>query len=103
MPSRATSSTCSCPFKEAGKFKLTLALTKARDYGIVQLSLDGRKLGGPLDLYDPEVTPTGPINLGLHELTAGDHTLTFEITGANPKALKSYMAGLDYVLLTPAQ
>jgi hypothetical protein len=89
--------------KDAGKYKLVLAMTKARDYGIAQLYLDDQKLGTPIDFYDPEVIPTGPITLGEHELSAGQHKLAIEITGANPKALKSYMTGLDYVKLEPAQ
>ncbi len=90
------------PVKQTGKYKLIVALTKARDYGIVQLSLDGQKLGDPIDLYDPEVVPTGRLDLGTHELTAGDHKLVLEIVGANAKAIKSYMAGLDYLKLEPA-
>ena len=31
-------------------------------------------------------------------LTEGDHTLGVEIVGANEKAVKSYMFGLDYVI-----
>ena len=89
--------------KEAGKYKLTAAMTKARDYGIAQLLLDDQKLGAPIDFYDPEVVPTGPIVLGEHELSAGQHRLTIEITGANPKAVKSYMTGLDYVKLEPVK
>ena len=87
------------PVERAGKYKLTLQMTKARDYGIVQLSLDGQKLGAPFDLYNPDVVPTGPVALGVHELTAGEHKLTVEITGANEKAEKAYMFGLDYVKL----
>ena len=45
--------------------------------------------------------PTGPLDLGAHELTAGEHKLTVEITGANRKAVKAYMVGLDYVKLEP--
>jgi hypothetical protein len=89
--------------KEAGKYRLVVAMTKARDYGIAQLYLDGQKLGAPIDFYDPEVVPTGPIALGEHELSAGQHRLTIEITGANPKAVKSYMTGLDYVKLESVQ
>jgi hypothetical protein len=74
-------------------------LTEAVDYGIVQLSLDGRQLGGPIDLYHNGVTVTGEVDLGTLELSAGEHKLTVEITGANPKAVKSYMFGLDYVRL----
>ena len=91
------------PVKDAGKYKLSVQLTKAKDYGIVQLYLDGTKLGGPIDLYNPEVIPTGALDLGTHELTAGKHKFTVEITGANEKAVKSYMAGVDYVKLDPVK
>jgi hypothetical protein len=90
------------PVKEAGKYRLTLQLTKARDYGIVQLYLDDKKLGAPFDGYNPEVVPSGPLDLGVHDLAAGKHKLTLEITGANPAAVKSYMAGVDYMKLDPA-
>jgi hypothetical protein len=90
------------PVKEAGRYRLSAVLTKARDYGIVQISLDGRKLGEPIDLYNPDVVPTmPPVSLGAHELTAGEHKLTVEITGANSKAVKAYMFGIDRVLLEP--
>ena len=91
------------PVKKAGKYELQAVLTKARDYGIVQLSLDEKKLGDPIDLYNPEVVNTKPLSLGTCELTKGDHKLTVEITGANPKAQKSYMFGLDYLLLKPVE
>ncbi|MBM4034124.1 MAG: DUF2961 domain-containing protein [Planctomycetes bacterium] len=95
--------TLAFPVPADGSYKLTVQLTKARDYGIVQLSLDGQKLGGPIDLYNPEVVPTGPLDLGTHELKAGEHRLTLELTGANDKAVKAYMAGLDYIKLEPAK
>ena len=90
------------PVKADGRYRLTAQLTKARDYGIVQLSLDGAKLGEPMDLYNPSVVPTGVIDLGVHQLAKGDHRLTLALTGANPKAVKAYMAGLDYIKLDPA-
>ncbi|MBE3096703.1 MAG: DUF2961 domain-containing protein [Planctomycetes bacterium] len=90
------------PVKDAGKYKVALQLTKARDYGIVQLYLDDKKCGGPVDLYNPNVIPSGVLDLGVHDLAAGKHKLTLEITGANEKAVKSYMAGVDYVRLEPA-
>jgi len=91
------------PVTQAGRYALTVALTKAVDYGIVQFSLDGRKLGPPVDLYHHGVVATGPLTLGTHELAAGEHKLTAEITGANPAAVKAYMVGLDYVKLEPAR
>jgi len=86
------------PVKKAGKYKVSVALTKARDYGIVQLSLDGKKAGEPIDLYNPEVVPSGPIALGEFELTEGEHVLGVQIVGANQKADPAYMFGLDYVV-----
>lgn len=90
------------PVEKAGQYVLEAHLTKAKDYGIVQLFLGSQKLGDPIDLYHPQVVPTGAIKLGARELTAGEHKLTVEITGANEKAVKSYMFGLDYVKLVPA-
>jgi hypothetical protein len=89
------------PVKAAGKYKLGMQLTKAPDYGIVQLSLDGQKLGKPIDLYRKSVRPTGGLAMGEHDLTAGEHKLTVEIIGANEQAIKSYMFGLDYLKLDP--
>ncbi|MFV0443708.1 MAG: c-type cytochrome, partial [Planctomycetaceae bacterium] len=92
--------TLSFPVREAGKYELFAVMTKARDYGIVQQTLDGRDLGGPIDLYNnPDVITTGPVSLGSHELSAGDHQLTVTITGANAAAIKGYMFGLDYIFL----
>ena len=85
--------------EKAGKYRLRAQLTKAVDYAIVQLALDGKKLSGPIDLYNNGVVPTGELDLGQHELAAGEHKLAVTITGANAQAVKGYMFGLDYVKL----
>jgi hypothetical protein len=87
------------PVEKAGNYRLKMQLTKAVDYGIVQLYLDGKKLGGPIDLYNNGVVATGVLDMGTHELSKGRHVLRAEIVGANEKAVKSYMFGLDYVKL----
>ena len=91
------------PVAKEGRYEIQAVLTKARDYGIVQLFLDGKKLGDPIDLYNPEVVPTKMLSFGARELTKGDHELTIEITGANAKAVKAYMFALDCILLKPAK
>jgi hypothetical protein len=91
------------PVLKAGKQNLAMRFTKAPDYGIFQLYLDGQKLGEPLDLYDGSVIPVGPVSYGTQDLPAGSHTLRIEILGANEKAVKNYMFGLDYVKITPVQ
>jgi len=86
------------PVKTTGKYALSAELTKAIDYGIVQLYLDEKPLGEPIDLInDGVIRKVYP--LGTHELTNGEHRLTAEIVGANPKAVKRYMFGLDYLKL----
>lgn len=86
---------------EAGQYELSAAMTMARDYGVVRLSVDGEPLAGPLDLYQfPGVVTSGVIKLGQRELSAGKHRLTVEVVGANLAAQKAYMFGLDYLLAT---
>ena len=90
------------PVERAGTFQLNIAMTMARDYATVQLLLDDKPLGDPLDLYNyPDVITTGVLTLGDHELSAGSHRLTMKITGANRAAMRGYRAGIDYVLLEP--
>ncbi len=87
------------PVSRPTRYKISMQFTKAPDYGIVQLYLDGQKLGDQLDLYHNSVIPTGAVDLGTSQLSSGEHKLTVEILGANEKAIKSYMFGLDYVKL----
>ena len=89
------------PLEKSGRYDVEFVLTKAQDYGIVQLSLAGEKLGEPIDLYDPEVVTTGVISIEDRELPAGKIKLTLSIVGAHPKAVKSFMVGLDYIRLVP--
>ncbi|MCU0878845.1 MAG: hypothetical protein MUF06_13765, partial [Pirellulaceae bacterium] len=87
---------------KAGKYAIAAALTMARDYAIVQPALDGEKLGEPLDLYHgTDVLTSGEVALGTRELAAGKHTLTLEVTGANPSAVQAFMVGVDYLRLKP--
>jgi len=88
------------PVEKAGRYKLLAALTKAVDYGIVKLTLDGRELT-TMDLFNNSVVSTGELELGTHDLAAGERRLGVEIVGANDQAVKSYMFGLDYLRLVP--
>jgi hypothetical protein len=91
------------PVTKAGHYRLIAQLTKAIDYGIVQISLDGEKPGEPIDLFHDGVIPTGEIELTSRDLAAGEHKLAFEIVGTNPRAVPSFMVGLDYVKLLPSK
>jgi len=87
------------PVKRSGKYDFIVMMTKAADYGVVQFYLDGQKIAGPFDLYNDGVVPSGEVSLGRMDLAKGNHRLTVEIIGANDKAIKAYMFGLDYVRL----
>jgi len=84
---------------KAGTYDVSVVLTKAVDYAIVQFRLDGRRLGDPIDLYNDGVVKTPALPLGTVELAAGDHVLTVEIVGANEKAQKGYRFGMDELKL----
>lgn len=86
----------SLPASEAAK-ELEIVFTCARDYGIVQLALDGKPLGEPIDLYEPKVVTSGVLSFALPKSDAKSRKLTIQIVGANPKAVKSHMVGIDYV------
>ncbi|MEM8953295.1 MAG: PVC-type heme-binding CxxCH protein [Verrucomicrobiota bacterium] len=88
------------PVNKTGNYQLGAAMTKARDYGIVQLALNGNALGNAFDLYNNGVISTGEMILSENiRLEAGNHRLSVTIKGANPKAVKRHMFGLDYVAL----
>ncbi|MFP6673565.1 MAG: PVC-type heme-binding CxxCH protein [Pirellulaceae bacterium] len=83
----------------AAKYDVEIVLTRARDYGVVQLHLAGKKLADPIDLYSADVVTTGVLTFRSIPLPKGEIQLVVEIVGANPKAVKAYMFGLDYIRL----
>ena len=92
------------PVPEDGEYALTLRMTKARDYGIFQLYVDGEKLGQPVDLYSTKVERTGPVTFDAGVLAKGAHTLRAEAIGSSsnlspPPPVGIHLFGLDYLLL----
>jgi hypothetical protein len=86
------------PIKKAGKYRLEMQLTKAAEYGIIQLRLDDNVLGDPLNLYNDNVIPYRIEDMGIHQLSEGLHKLSVEILGSHSKAVLKYMVGIDYLL-----
>ena len=85
-----------------GDYALETVFTRASDYAIVQLSINGKALGDAIDLYHfSKVTTTGVLSRDVGKLTAGEHEISIAITkeGANPHAVQSKFVGLDYVRL----
>ncbi len=90
------------PAPKAGKYRVLARFLRARDYGIHQLAINGSNAGEPMDFYNPDVAPSKEIDLGVFELKKTANELSATVVGANDKAIKSYMLGLDYLLLRPA-
>ncbi len=95
--------TVAIPADKSGRYEIFVAMTKARDYGIFQLAINGQSVGQPVDLFHADVVSTGPVSLGVHTLKPGANELKVTVTGANPKAVKAFMFGLDYVYLAQAK
>ncbi|MCA9032848.1 MAG: DUF2961 domain-containing protein, partial [Planctomycetaceae bacterium] len=84
---------------EGGEYELVLLMTRSFDYGNYEVSLDGKKIGGPLDLYTASVT-TEEFHLRTGHVDAGKHMLRFENRGKNHEST-GYFFGLDGYLLNP--
>ncbi|MDA1230101.1 MAG: c-type cytochrome, partial [Planctomycetota bacterium] len=92
------------PVEQDGTYDVEIVLTRARDYGIVKLSIDDVVLDAGVDLYNgPQVITTGVLMYPKVTLRKGDHRLDLEIIGANPEAVKGYMVAVDYLRLVPAE
>ncbi|MCA8978081.1 MAG: DUF2961 domain-containing protein, partial [Planctomycetes bacterium] len=87
------------PVEAAGDYRISAAFCMARDYGIVQLTLDDQKLGEPIDGYGEGVTSSGSRELGTCRLEAGEAMLRVTILGSNENAVPRHMFGLDYLRL----
>jgi hypothetical protein len=83
----------------AGTYDLSAVMTKARDYGIVSLQVDGAQIGQSFDGYNfPNVT-VATVDYGSVPFSAGAHQLTFTLVGKNANS-SNYLVGIDYLLLT---
>jgi hypothetical protein len=87
-----------------GHFTLSVYFTKARDYGIVQMEVNGRKVGPPQDLISGNVISTGPVELGRVTLKAKDNRIRVVVTGVNStSATHTYFFGIDGIRLAPVK
>ena len=89
------------PVSVGGQYEVFFDLTKARDYAIVEVFVDDKKLGDQVDLYDANLSKTGRISFGKHEFASGNRSLVFKVVGHNENAIPARMVGIDYVVLRP--
>jgi hypothetical protein len=88
------------PVKQPGSRKVVLYATRASDYGILRFKVNGKAAEATFDGYAEKPTPTGPINLGVHEPKVGKFILRAEVIGTNPASTGArYFFGLDALVL----
>jgi hypothetical protein len=82
---------------KTGALRLIGTFTEAADYGIIQLFWNGEKLGEPIDFFSAA--------LGLRKIDFGivdikpTNILEARVVGANEKADRRHMFGIDYLLV----
>jgi hypothetical protein len=87
--------------EDGDTYGLTAALVKGPNFGIVQLFIDGRQVGGTYDLYAATLARAEPIALGAVALSEGKHMLTMKVVGKN-EASTDYLGGIDLLVLDSA-
>jgi len=87
---------------QAGEYEIEVRYTTARDYAVVQASLDGKALGAPFDCFTEDVRLSSPVNLGRAHLEAGRHILRFQAVGRHPRSVPGYLMGIDHIVLRRA-
>lgn len=77
---------------------LDIAFTKASDYGIVAVKLDGEVIRGGerANLFSADVAPFELTLAGL-KIARGRHTLSVVIVGNDPAAVPALMVGIDAI------
>ncbi len=86
------------------EYELGIRLTKAPDYGICQVYLDGEKISEPIDTFALGVELASLTELGKHKLSQGVHRLELKLIGASQKAKPfkqagRFLLGVDYLQL----
>ncbi len=90
------------PPTDRGPHRLELFLTRAMDYGIVAVFVNGEQVGEEVDLWsDVGVVPTGAVEMGVVELRGEGDVLRLVVTGCHPQASAPFFQfGLDGLRLT---
>lgn len=86
------------PAPADGLYDITAYFTKARDYGNLAIFQDDRELLPLVNLYAPEVVPSGPVAINNVALKQGNNKLTLKVIGKDPRST-GYFAGVDAFVL----
>lgn len=82
---------------QTGKYTVSVQLTKAVDYGIIQLYLNGNPIGNKFNGFTKNGVKPVEVNLGNHVLSEGENIFTIKILGSDNRAKPGNMAGIDFL------
>lgn len=86
----------------AGEYELIGFFTRAQDYGIVRLYVNGEALSPLVDGYAGEVEASGPVSFGRVEMQEGENEVVVELVGKGARSAgysDGYLVGIDGFLL----
>jgi hypothetical protein len=87
------------PVKKDGRYQLLVRLAKGPTCGMLTLTFEDHDYG-PFDCYAPQPGAMDPVDVGTHDMLAGEHPLDLTVAGVNPAGPKQYLTfGIDYVKL----
>ncbi len=83
---------------ETGTYELIGFFTRARDYGIFRVFVNGEPRGSLVDCFNTKVEPTGPISFGKIQLEQGVQEIVIELVGKDVRSNGyggGYLVGID--------
>ena len=93
--------TLALPVQNEGKYEVAVSFARGPTFGRVQVLLDGRPLGPPVDTYAPTFSLRDRVGLGVTPpLREGTHRLTLRSVGKN-EAATGLAVGFDYLHFSP--
>jgi hypothetical protein len=91
----------------AGRYRVIVGLAKSWDYGVYQFMIDGKDVGGRIDMATggaPEVVVPAKADLGVHDVRGEHILLAARFIGESPRAKEGpnpKSMAIDYVQLAP--
>ena len=88
--------------QKSGEFELLGFFTRAKDYGIFQVSINGKPIGDLIDGYSESIEYSGPISFGLVNLKKGKNKMEIRLIGKDSRSggfSDGYLVGIDGFLI----
>lgn len=84
--------------QKSGEFELFGFFTRAKDYGIFEVLLNGKQIGNLVDGYSGSIEHSGPISFGMVSLKRGTNKLEIHLIGKDVRSggfSDGYLVGID--------